>query len=372
MAVLPLALLSFFCFGVLLVLPGALQPAFAGAFRLDLAHSAGLASALMAGVGIGVIASGPLIDRLPRRPLFASAVLASSAALAAAALAGSFAALAAAFATLGIASGAFETVLNAAVPESNPERAAARLSVAHAAATLGAALGAPLLAGAARSIGIGRTLAALAGAFVLLALAGALARFPAPPRARARVAAARPLPLRTLAPLALASAAYVGVEAAASVMLPAFAEANGLPAARGTGALSGFWAGIFVARLAFARLALPARTREIVLGSVAAALALGVGALAGVGAIELWSAAIGFALGAVFPVLVVLSGDVVPERRATALAIVVAAGSIGGFALPWLAGSAGARAAPLVLAAGCALIALAAAVAPRGERAPEP
>ncbi|HEU4427312.1 MAG TPA: MFS transporter, partial [Myxococcota bacterium] len=206
MAVLPLALLAFLCFGVLLVLPGALQPAFAGAFGLDLAQSAGLASALMTGVGIGVLASGPLIDRLPRRPLFASAVLACSAALSAAALAGGFVALLAAFAALGIASGAYETVLNAAVPESNPARAAARLSIAHAAATLGAALGAPLLAIAAASVGIARTLGGLAAAFALLAVAGAFARFPLPPRERARLAGSRPLPLRALAPLALASA----------------------------------------------------------------------------------------------------------------------------------------------------------------------
>jgi MFS family permease len=372
MAVLPLALLAFLFFGVLLVLPGALQPVFAAGLGLDLAQSAGLASALLAGVGIGVLASGPLVDRFARRPLFAAAALACAAALAGAATASSFAALAAMLAAAGVASGAYETLLNAAVPESNPARAAARLSFAHAAATIGAALGAPLLAAAAAAIGAPRTLAALAGAFALLALAGTLARFPAPPRRGPALAiGAAPLPLRALAPLALASAAYVGVETATSVMLPPLARASGLAAARGTGAISAFWAGILVARLAFARLGLPARPREIVLGSGAAALALGAGALVGVRALELWSAAVGFALGAVFPVLVVLSGDIAPERRATALALVVAAGSIGGFALPWLAGSAGALHAPLVLGAGCALIALGAGAVPRAARHPQ-
>jgi len=369
MPVMPLALLAFLLFGVLLVLPGALQPALVAAFSLDLAESGVVASVLMAGIGVGVIGSGPLIDRFPRRPIFVVAVLACAAALGLAASARSFAALLAALGIVGIASGAYETLLNAAVPESRPERAAARLSVAHAAATLGASLGAPLLARAANAIGTPLTFVCLAAAFVALALAGGFARLPLPPRAATGDAIASALPFAALAPLALASAAYVGVESAASVMLPPFAEAQGLAPARGTLAISGFWAGVFVARLVFARLALPARPREVALGSLAAALAFAVGALAGVGTIELWSAAIGFALGAVFPVLVVLSGDAAPQRRASALAIVVAAGSIGGFALPWLAGSAGARAAPLVLAAGCVVIALGAGFAGRQGRA---
>jgi fucose permease len=90
-----------------------------------------------------------------------------------------------------------------------------------------------------------------------------------------------------------------------------------------------------------------------------------VGALAGLRALELWSAAIGFALGAVFPVLVVLAGDASPRERATALALVVAAGSVGGALLPWLAGKAGVVRAPLVLAAACGLVALGAGLARR-------
>jgi fucose permease len=372
MSLMPLALLAFFAFGVLLVLPGALQPAFAEAFALDMAQSGGVASALMIGVGLGVVASGPLVDRAPRRPLFVAASLAAVAALVAAAFAPSYAALIVAVGALGIAGGGYETLLNAAVPEAFPERAAARLSVAHASATLGAALGAPLLASGASAFGFGAALAALAVTFAALAALGVVARFPAPPGAAVSNEPAARLPLHVLAPLALAACAYVGVETAFSALLPAYAGALGVAEApgalgfpRGSLAISAFWAGRFAARLAFARLALPARPRELVVGGALAAALLAGGAALSTPWIEAWAAAIGFALGAVFPVLVVLAGDAAPQRRATALALVVAFGSVGGGAIPWLAGVAGgaygAAAAMFALAAGSAAIAGAAA-----------
>jgi fucose permease len=378
MSVMPLALLAFFAFGVLLVLPGALQPAFARAFALDMAGSGGVGSALMGGIGLGVAASGPLVDRAPRRPLFVAASLACLGALGAAATASSYAALIGAVAALGVASGCYETLLNAAVPEAFPERAAARLSVAHAAATLGAALGAPLLARGASAFGWAPTLGVLAAAFAGLAALGLAARFPAPPRGGVSAAVETPLRLRVLAPLALAAGAYVGVEAGFSALLPAYASARGVAAdagwlgfTRGSLAISGFWVGLFAARIAFARLGLPARSREIVLGGGAATLLLALGAALATTRVELWGAAVGFALGAIFPVLVVLAGDATPQRRATALALVVAFGSVGGAAIPWVAGKAGgvlgASAAMFVLAACCAAIALGASFA-RGAR----
>ena len=376
MSVMPLSLLAFFAFGVLLVLPGALQPAFAAAFALDMGQSGGVASALMLGVGFGVVGSGPIVDRMPRRPLFVAASLAALAALALAATAASYPLLLIAFGMLGVAGGCYETLLNAALPEAFPERAAACLSVAHASATLGAALGAPLLALGASRAGWPATLAAIAVAFAALAALGVAARFPAPPGGSAGEAMSAPLPLRVLAPLALAAAAYVGVEAAYSALLPGYARALGVGAqpgwlgfTRGSLAISGFWVGLFLARMLFAQLRLPARPREIVLGGAAAAVLLGLGAALAFGAIELWSAAIGFALGAVFPVLVVLAGDAAPQRRATSLAVVVAFGSVGGFAIPWLAGETfsafGAEAMMFVLAASCAAIAAGAGLARR-------
>ncbi len=378
MSVMPLALLAFFAFGVLLVLPGALQPAFAEAFGLDLAQSGAVASALMGGIGVGVVASGPLVDRAARKPLFIASSLVCAVALVAAANAPSYGLLIAALALLGIACGGYETLLNAAVPEAFPERAVARLSVAHASATLGAALGAPLLARGASAFGWPAALGALAVSFAALAALGFSARFPAAPAAIGAAARAR-LPLRTLAPLGLAAFAYVGVESAFSALLPPYAAALGVADApgmfgfaRGSLAISGFWVGLFAARIVTARLQLVARPGAIALGGAVGAALLALGGAVGMRGIEAWSAAVGFALGAIFPLLVVLAGDTAPQRRATALALVVALGSLGGSALPWLAGEAGrAFGVPLamfVLAAGSGAIALGALLARRPSR----
>jgi fucose permease len=342
MPLLALAGFAFLVFGALLALPGALQPAFAAAFGLDMAQSGLLASALSLGIGAGVLGGGPLADRLSRRSVFAASVTLAALASAGAAAAGSALMLGVALAALGVGAGCYETVLNAAVPESSPARAAARTSAVHAAATLGAALGAQGLAAAARAASWQATLLAIAGALAVLAACGALADFPARVHDTADEGRAPTrLPVATLAPFALASAAYVGLETAFSALLPALSASFGLGAERGANGMTGFWLGLFAARLVFAQAALPARRRELVLGAAVSTALFVLGALAGPRWLEPWSAAIGFALGAVFPVLVVLSGDAAPARRATALSWVVAAGSLGGTLVPWLAGAAG-------------------------------
>jgi DHA1 family L-arabinose/isopropyl-beta-D-thiogalactopyranoside export protein-like MFS transporter/DHA1 family inner membrane transport protein len=375
MSVMPLAVLAFFAFGVLLVLPGGLGDALAREFALAMPQRGALASALMFGVGAGVMVSGPLSDRFARRPLFVAASLACAVALGASALAPSYAVLALTFALLGLAAGFYETLLNSAVPEAFPDRAGAKLNLAHSAATGGAALGAPLLGGAAATLDWGIALAALAAVFAALAVCGLIARFPAPPGASRAGARASRLPWRTLAALSLAGAAYVGLESTLSALLPAFAGARALApshllgAPRGTLAISAFWVGLFAARIAFGALAIPARARELVIGGALGAVLLALGGVLPGFAYELWSLAIGLALGAVFPVLVVLAGDAAPARRGTALAIVVAAGSVGGVALPYLAGALGetrgVSAALLALAAASASIALGVQLAAR-------
>ena len=67
---LALAFASFLLFGVALVIVGANQAALAGSLGLDLSASGLLASSLSLGIGVGVLATGPLVDRGPRRPLF--------------------------------------------------------------------------------------------------------------------------------------------------------------------------------------------------------------------------------------------------------------------------------------------------------------
>jgi fucose permease len=360
------AALAFIVFGVALVLPGAVQPALASALGLDLAASGLVASALSLGLGAGVVAGGPLADRLSRRPLFASAAALAALAGLGLALLPSFAGALAATAGIGFGAGVYETLLNAAIPERRPEAAAARLSLLHACATLGAACGAPLLGPFAEAHGFAAAYGALGAAFAVVAALGLAVRFPAPPQARHEAGGA-PLSLARLAPWMTGAFAYVGVETALSVFAVPHAESAGHAAARGMRALSGFWLGLFLARVAFAAWRRPARVVHLRLAGAAGALVLGAGAALPLPPEALFVAA-GVALGVAFPLLVTFAGEALPPRRATAVGLVVGAGSFGGFVVPWAAGALGDRFGTNAALAGLAALALGIALAARSSR----
>ena len=71
----PLGFAGFFFFGIVLILLGANQAGLKTDLDLDLADTGLLASALAAGLGVGVVGAGPLFDRFPRKPLFVGATL---------------------------------------------------------------------------------------------------------------------------------------------------------------------------------------------------------------------------------------------------------------------------------------------------------
>jgi fucose permease len=290
---------------------------------------------------------------------------------------GSFAAVLAATAGIGVGAGLYETLLNTAVPERAPEpkTAAARLALIHACATLGAGLGAPAVGALAQASGFAAAYGALGAAFVVLALLGLAVRFPAP--ARLARDARRPLepfvteeerPLRDgsreLVRWAVACFAYVGLETALSVFAVPYAQGLGLDAGRGMRTLAAFWVGLFVARLAFAALRRPPRAGQLRLAGLAGALALGAGALARA-LPELVFFATGLGLGVVFPLLVLFAGSAWPGRRASAVGLVVGAGALGGFAVPWLAGGVGDRLGPEAAVGSLAALALVIALAVR-------
>jgi fucose permease len=367
-------------FGVALVLPGAVQPELAAALGLDLAASGAVASALSLGLGAGVVAGGPLADRLPRRRVFvASAGLAGLSGLALAG-GGSFAGVLAATAGIGLGAGLYETLLNAAVPERAPASAAARLALLHSAATLGAGLGAPLLGALAAARGYAFAYGALGAAFATLALLGLTVRFPRPvpgrhegdvpfPSRTLVTEKERPLSDGRLVPWALAAFAYVGLETALSVFAVPYAQAVGLDAGRGMRALSAFWLGLLAARLAFAAFRVPASAAVLRTAGLTGALALAAG-LARVPIPELVFLATGLALGVVFPLLVLFAGEAWPARRASAVGLVVGAGSLGGLLVPWLAGAFGDRLGAVAAVGSLAALALLIVAAARAPGPP--
>ncbi len=341
---LALAFAAFLLFGVVLVLVGANQAELARDLQLDLAGSGLLASLLAVGLGVGVLAGGPLVDRFPRRPLFVASSLVAAAALLSVDRSMSFARAGLHLVAIGIGLGVYETLLSAAIGERHAARAAKPLTFVHAATTLGAMLG-PALAAAMAALSDWSASFRLVGAAhgLLAAAAWAVPFPPPPPRARAgRRGLLPPGAARALLPFALISFAYVGVETALTVLAVPYATlALGLPEARGLAAISAFWAGLLAGRLGL--LLAPGRIgpRYLVFAGAAGALVLGAGVAAAVAEVELLFAAAGATLGLVFPLLVALAGERAAAARGTAIGLVVGAGALGGFALPWLHGALG-------------------------------
>jgi fucose permease len=139
------------------------------------------------------------------------------------------------------------------------------------------------------------------------------------------------------------------------------------------GAISAFWLGLLLGRVLFLLHRGPVDARLLGAAGLGAALVLAGGAALDVRAIELWVAVVGLLLGLVFPVFVMLTALRFPAARGTATGLVTGAGAAGGFLVPWLTGvlgdARGVRVAFASLAAWCLALALAAALARRGERA---
>ncbi|HPG24749.1 MAG: MFS transporter [Spirochaetaceae bacterium] len=359
-----LATLSFLAFGALLVLFGANAPELVATLGLDYDDLGLVGSMLSLGLGIGILAAGPLVDRVARRPVF---VAACAVVLLAAATLGPGVTLRVLLVhtfAIGLGAGFYETVLNALVVESYGEYAPRRLVFVHAAATL-AASATPLVFDALRSVSslawydtfrlVGLIHGLLIAAALLVPMHG-----PARSERTARGDAAsathvdgratsdeRSPALRadlrhgrgTLAAICLATFAYVGVESALTLFVADHTIRDlGLDAARAARTISAFWGGLLLGRVVLGFAPRPAGAGTIAaLAACAAALAVGFG-LGAIASPELAMAACGLCLGGVFPVMIGLAGMAWPAATGTAVGLAGGLGSAGGFAIPWITG----------------------------------
>jgi FHS family glucose/mannose:H+ symporter-like MFS transporter len=339
-ALLPLCFAAFLAFGAVLVLVGANQADLAGNLELDLAHSGLLASTLAGGLGLGIVAGGPLFDRHPRRPLFAGSLLLAGVALVTVERGMHFERWLLHLAATGVAIGLYDTLISAAVATRYREGAARPMAFIHSAATLGAML-CPIFVGflAARGDWIA-SFHWVGGLHVVLAGWAAAVPFPAPER---QAGAGRPPAERVLSlallPFALIAFAYVGVESAVTLFAVPYATgALGLDAARGRLAISAFWLGLLLGRLSL--LGLRGRLDARVLGVAGSlgAVALAAGVALALSGIEVLLLVAGIALGCVYPLMITLASQRFPEARGTAAGLAGGAGALGGFAVPWLTG----------------------------------
>ena len=337
---------AFTAFGAILVLVGSAHEGLAREFEAGIAEVGLLAAIVSGGLGLGVVLSGPLVDRWPRRPLLVGSVLVTALALGAAAVAPSLGALALALGAVGAGAGAMETVLNATVAQlpARPGRLGSserRLSLVHAGATVGAVVAPFAIAALVEARGLSHALWALALVYLALALwALGVPLVPPPARAESSASSSDEAFWPDLLPLLVAAAAYVGFETALTAFAPSLLAATDAPAGRGVAAISAFWLGLLASRLAFLFARRDAGPRGVVVAAIACgvfpALVVAVGARA-----ELAFAAAGFAVGLVFPLLIADAARRFPARQGTAIGLVAGAGALGGALAPGAIGVVG-------------------------------
>ena len=346
-----LAIASFLGFGALLVLYGANASALIQALALDYADLGLLGSMLSLGLGVGIVGAGPIIDRSPRRPLYLAAVAVVSGATLAVGPGTTLEALLALTFLIGLGAGFYETVLNALIVEAFADRAPKRLVFVHAAATAAASATPLVLAGARELVAIPwydtfRMAGVAHGALLVI---GALVPMHDPPRHAARdqaPGAANPAAGQgatddrlALGVLCAATFAYVGVEAAISLFVADHTTSTlGLDASRAARAISGFWGGLLVGRLAIGLTPRPVGAGTIAglaCGAVVTMAAFGSGGLASP---EIAMALCGLFLGGVFPVMIGLAGLTLPSGPGVAVGLAGGLGSLGGFVIPWVTG----------------------------------
>ena len=361
---------AFVLFGVILVLLGACHTGLTESLQLNHMSFGLLGSALSAGIGMGVLVAGPLVDRFPRRPTFLVSTLIVAAALGSVGAEMSFTRAAIHVAGMGFGAGIFDTLLNAVTVERWGEDSVRPMAWLHAMVPAGA-IATPWLVATAGGSGEWVTLFRLTGAaFLALALWVACVPLPSPSNEPATPGRGGLGPFLRPAFLALAGVgvAYVGIEAALSMFAVPYASWGlGLTEAHGQRAISAMWLGVLVGRLLMTIPARPFDARAIAVSGAAGALVIGIGVGLGLRQVEWVMGACGLALSGVFPLMISLAGQAIPEARGKAVGVVAGLGSVGGFALPPLTGAladtAGIEVAILSLSGGSLLIAIAGWVA---------
>ena len=339
---LPLGSAAFVLFGVLLVLLGACHAGLTTSLGLDHMAFGLLGSALSFGIGGGVLVAGPLVDRFPRRPTFLASTLIVAAALGSVEADMSFARSACHVAVMGFGAGIFDTLLNAVTVERWGEHSVRPMAWLHAMVPAGA-IGTPWLVALAGGSGEWVFLfRCVGGAFLALSFWVAAVRLPHPanePAAPDR-AGWTPFLRPAFGALAVVGLAYVGLEAALTMFAVPYATAGlDLTEAHGQRAISALWVGVLAGRLMMTLLRSPLDARAIALSGVAGALVIAVAVSLDMRQVELVMGACGLALSGVFPLMVALAGQAVPEARGKAVGLVAGLGSVGGFALPPLTGA---------------------------------
>jgi len=334
---------GFVCLGVLLTLLGANQADLARDLGLDLADTGMLASALALGLLVGTIGAGPLYDRLPRRPIFAAAILITAGALFGFHSDMSFGGALVRFAWLGVGSGAYDTMFIAAIADRYGERSAKPMSLLNTGTATGAIVGPLLVAAIASRWHWTHSFHATGAIHLALALASLRVRLPAHrPSETSAVGDPRAALSMAIAPFVVVVFAYLGLESALSVFAIPYASAGlSLDAIRGQAAISAMWCGVLVGRLGVFLLRGNVDGRVLIGSGLLGSAVIAIGAAIGANQIEALYFCVGFLMGPVFPVTIALAGQRFPKSLGSVVGLSVGLGSTSGFVAPWITGALG-------------------------------
>jgi FHS family glucose/mannose:H+ symporter-like MFS transporter len=337
---------ALFLYAVYLGALGVLLPAIGASFGLGSAAEGRFFPANFLGFIAGVLLCGSLSDRLGRKAVLLGGVAAYALGLALFSRSGTFAVALLATAFVGAGSGAMETVASALAADLFPERRAFLINALQVAFGVGAGFG-PALAHRLLTTGTDwRALPlALAAANVLLFLALALQPVADTRHEREaldlnalRALLSQPVFLA----LCLAQALYVGAEVGFASWMPTYFldRLPGGAAWAGT-VVTVFWIGMTLGRIATGLLVtrLPLLRLSLFLalgGTVGAALAP---VWTSPGATLAFVAVTGLCFSGIFGLILAEAGERYPRFAGTTFGAVVAAGGIGGAALPWAVGA---------------------------------
>ena len=340
-----LSFCGYFCLGLVLILLGANQAGFAQDLDLDLAQTGMLASAFATGMFVGMTGAGPLYDRLPHRPLFLATILLTAIALFAFGPSNSFREALLLFAAIGLGSGAYDTLFNAAIAERYRERSARPMALLHTGTAFGAILGPLLVAAIATHWHWTRSFHAMGVAHLALAVAALFVRLPEPTRmAGALKTDAHVLFSKAIVPFVVVAFAYLGLETAMGVFaVPYATDGLSLDVIHGQTAISGMWFGLLAGRLGTLMLRGNLDGRVLIGSGILCCAAIAIGAAVGSSQVAVLYFCVGFALGPVFPLTLALAGQRFPHAIGSVIGLAAGAGSTGCFVVPWLTGALGDR-----------------------------
>ena len=340
---LPLAYCGFLCLGLVLTLLSANQDYLAADLGLDLTRTGMLASALALGLLVGTIGVGPLYDRLPRRPLFITAILSTAAGLFGIGSELSFEGALIRFAWIGLGAGAYDTLFIAAIAERFGARSAKPMSLLHTGTAVGAIIGPLLVAAIAIRWHWSLSFHSIGVVHAALAAAAMRVRFPESTRtAKPAIAARGDVLSLAITPFVVVVFAYLGVEAALSVFaIPFASDGLSLEVIRGQAAISCLWSGLLAGRLGALALRGNLDGRVLIGAGTLCCAAISIGAATGMRQIEILYFCVGFSLGPVFPVTIALAGQRFPNALGSVVGLAVGVGSIGCIVVPWLTGALG-------------------------------